>query len=184
MKTKKLTLSIFGMILAGVAFGQDTNTDNHTVTVSVPAFAIMDIEPAASKDITLGFTKPNEAGSPLVAPTNSSLYLNYTCIVDATNATRKISVKLSTPISGVELSVQAAAATGTGAGNRGTVTGNPVLLTATDQDLITGIGSSYTGDGVSNGHQLTYTAAIPASNYTTLISGSHSTTVTYTISTN
>jgi hypothetical protein len=61
-----------------LAFAQtDDNDDAHSVAVTVPSFAILDIEPAANKNITLAFTKPDEAGLAIVAPSNDALWLNY-----------------------------------------------------------------------------------------------------------
>ena len=50
---KKTTFSI-AMSLAAFALSanlkaQDTNADNHTITISVPEVALVDIEPAATK---------------------------------------------------------------------------------------------------------------------------------------
>jgi hypothetical protein len=134
-----------------LAFAQtDDNDDAHSVAVTVPSFAILDIEPAANKNITLAFTKPDEAGLAIVAPSNDALWLNYSSIL-TTSTTRTISVSLSSPITGFDLSVTAAAADGQSSGGAlGQTTGAPVVLTTSGQNLITGIGSSYTGDGVSN----------------------------------
>lgn len=192
MKKLKFTLAVS---LVAVAFSatlnaQDTNTDNHTITISVPEVALVDIEPAATKNITLGFTAPTEAGQPLVAnAANSTLWLNYSSIKSVADPTRNVSVKLNAIIPGIDIHVTAAAATGSGGGTLGTPAAQ-LTLSAADQTIISGIGSAYTGNGANNGHNLTYALA-PGSGpggvavYADLQATATSVaTVTYTISDN
>jgi len=171
--------------LVNASFGQDTNTDNHTLTVVIPEVALVDVEPAASKNITLTYTAPTEAGLSLTGANNSSLWLNYSSIKTATIPTRVVSVKLDQVIGGVNLKVTASADAGNGDGTVGTPAGSALTLTTGDQQLITGIGSCYTGDGASSGHNLTYEVDLTGT-YADLQANSPGTalTVTYTISTN
>lgn len=166
---------------------QDTNTDNHTITISIPEVAILDIEPAATKNITLGFIAPTEAGNPIVPSSpNNSLWLNYSSIKSTDNPTRNVSVKLGSVIPGIDINVTAGAATGLGGGTLGTPSAL-LTLSAADQTIISGIGSAYTGDGATNGHNLTYAlvAGGSASNYEDIeASASTVAMVTYTISDN
>lgn len=56
----------------------------------------MDIEPAATKNITLGFTAPTEAGNPVTPNTaNSTLCLNYFSIKSVADPIRNVSVKVN-----------------------------------------------------------------------------------------
>lgn len=166
---------------------QDTNHDSHTIGISIPEVAILDIEPAASKNITMNFTAPTEAGDPLTNPANNaSLWLNYSSIKSAADPTRIISVKLTSLIAGVDIKVTAGAAAASGDGTKGTP-GSQLTLTTADQTIISGIGSAYTGNGASNGHNLTYEVAFGAggpASYSDLIFSSNTATVTYTISDN
>ncbi|KFF73320.1 hypothetical protein HX13_21310 [Chryseobacterium sp. P1-3] len=161
MKILKLTvaLSLFTAAISGNLYAQDTNTDNHTITISIPEVALVDIEPAATKNITLGFTAPTEAGNPIVASAaNNTLWLNYSSVKSVADPTRNVSVKLNAIIPGIDIQVTAAAATGSGAGTLGTSAGL-LTLSAADQTIISGIGSAYTGNGANNGHNLTYALA-------------------------
>jgi hypothetical protein len=89
-----LALSLVAIAVSAHLSAQDTNTDNHTITISVPEVALVDIEPAASKNITLGFTAPTEAGNPIVAnAANTTLWLNYSSIKSVADPTRNVSVK-------------------------------------------------------------------------------------------
>jgi len=189
---KQLNLPVLALSLAFVAISAnlkaqtDTNTSSHDITVSIPEVALVDIEPTASKNLTMGFTAPTEAGLPIVpASTNNTLWLNYSSIKSVADVTRTISVKLGAVIPGVDIKVTAAAATGSGGG----AVGNPasqLTLSATPQTIISNIGSAYTGDGASNGHNLSYSVVSGTGvNYQDLSATATTTaTVTYTISDN
>lgn len=157
--TITLAMSLATFALSSNLKAQDTNKDNHTVTISVPEVALVDIEPAATKNITLGFTAPTEAGNPVVPNTaNSTLWLNYSSIKSVADPTRNVSVSVNAIIPGIDIHVTAAAATGSGGGTLGTPAAQ-LTLSATDQTIISGIGSAYTGNGANNGHNLTYALA-------------------------
>lgn len=154
-----LSLSLVAFAISAHVSAQDTNTDNHTITITVPEVALVDIEPAATKNITLGFTAPTEAGNPILASTaNTTLWLNYSSIKSVADPTRNVTVKLNALIPGVDIHVTAAAATGAGGGTLGTPSAL-LTLSAADQTIISGIGSAYTGNGANNGHNLTYAIA-------------------------
>lgn len=181
----------FIAISANLKAQADSNISTHDITVSIPEVALVDIEPAASKNLTMGFTAPTEAGLPIVpSTTNSSLWLNYSSIKSTADVTRTIAVKLGAVIPGVDIKVTAAAATGSGGGTLGTPAAQ-LTLTATNQTIISGIGSAYTGDGASNGHNLSYsvvagTGTGGSANYGDLAATTTApvATVTYTISDN
>jgi len=184
----KFTLSLSVALFSFGVNAQDTRTDNHTISITVPEIALLDIEPTASKNITLGYTSPTEAGEPIIpGAANTSLWLNYSSIKSTADPLRTVSVKLSAVIPGVDIKVTAAAATGTGGGTLGLPSSTALILTASDQTIISGIGSAYTGNGANNGHNLTYvlsSGGIGAiANYADLEAASSTTiTVTYTIS--
>ncbi|WP_426475282.1 hypothetical protein [Chryseobacterium balustinum] len=119
----------------------------------------MDIEPAATKNITLGFTAPTEAGNPVTPnTTNSTLCLNYSSIKSVADPTRNVSVKVNPIIPGIDIHLTAAGAIGSGGGTLGTPAAQ-LTLSTTDQTIISGIGSAYTGNGANNDHNLTYALA-------------------------
>lgn len=170
------------MAFASMTFAQDALTDNHTVTVGVPEVAILDIEPEASKNISLAFTAPTEAGLALVAPAaNTTLWLNYSSIVASAGVSRTITAEVGAVISGIDLKVTAAAPVN-GVGTVGTPAATRTLST-TAQTVLEGIGSCYTTDGGGNGSNLTYEIALPAvtTDYSTIFISSTAVTVTYTI---
>jgi len=187
MKTFKIALSVLIMTSTSIGFAQDNEDDTHTVTITVPTVALVDIEPAASKNLTILFVAPTEAGLPLADPVDdTSLWLNYSSIITASANT--VSVKLDALLPGVDINVTAGADAGGGDGDVGTPAGAALTLTTADQVIVSAIGSSYTGDGINNGHNLTYSvdgATTGTANYEDLVAAAGTAvTVTYTISNN
>ena len=189
MKKLVLLTMIFGVFVKLQA--QDGLTDSHDITISVPEVAILDIEPSASKDISLTPAAPTEAGDPISfgSATNTSLWLNYSSIIGTTSdPSRTITVAITggTVPAGLDLKVQAAADAGNGAGTVGTAAGSALTLTGVAQNIVTAIGSCYTNTPENNGHNLTYSLSLESGgDYADLdFDDSATVTVTYTISDN
>lgn len=192
MKTL-LQFTFFTILLSGInaLYAQNYSDDVHNLDIGVPEVAIVDIEGAGSSAIHLGPVAPTEAGIALdfSNQSNSDLWINYSSVKSTQrNPTRTISVAItegSLP-GGVSVSVKAAADAGKGDGAMGNSAGR-LILSSTPQDLITGIGSSYTGDGVNKGHNLTYELDLSsaAGSYSSLDSEESGTFyIAYTISDN
>src|SRR5690606_24399510 len=115
-------LAVLGMLsVAYTSYGQvDALTDNHTITITIPSVAILDLEPSDSKNITATFIAPAEAGNPLAAPANNgTLWLNYSTILSGSVTSRTVTAHISNGYdvnSGLEVALQAGAAAGTGVG--------------------------------------------------------------------
>ncbi len=186
--SRALPLTVL-LFLSVQMMAQDTHIASHSLTVTIPEVALLDIEPA-SNSVTLGATAPTEAGEPLdfTTATNTALWLNYSSIIGtAPDNSRAITVSVAGTLpTGANLKVQAGSYSGSGAGTTGTSAGLVTLAAvATDYSLVTGIGSCYTGDGESNGHQLTYSLTENTGSYASLnFSTDYSLTVTYTLSDN
>ena len=155
---KKLTFAIIAFLGLGISgtFAQDVSSDAHTVTIDIPNVTLLDIEPSGSKNIGMAFTANGEAGLGLTNPAaNTALWLNYTSVVP-TGVSRKIVVKYTAAgLPGVDVKVTPATPVITGGGTGGTA-GAQVTLSTTDQAIVTGIGSVFTGNGASSGVNLTY----------------------------
>ncbi len=145
------------VVSISTAYSQDSNSDNHKVSIEIPEIALLDIEPNASKDISITMEAPTEAGETMADQTDNNLWLNVTSIV-ATGNTRDISVKIDAPITGLDLKVESAAYAGSGFGSWGSAQPEVTLSTA-DQTLVSGLKSGYTFNGADNGYNLTYTAS-------------------------
>lgn len=187
IQIKKIACVVVSILGLGISsFAQDTKTDNHVVTITVPEVALLDLE-GSPKDLSMAFIAPTEAGSPITAPSNQTMWLNYSSIVEPTgaDASRKVSVKASVLIPGVDIKVTAGTDAGSGAGTKGTPVGSAVTLSTADQDLITGVGSCWTDTGLNKGHLITYAVSLTSgATYGSLVSKDTPVTITYTLSAN
>ncbi len=185
------TLALSFILFATALTAQDADNDYHDMQLNVPSVAIVDLESASGTTIYLGPSAPTEAGNPVDfnSQTNTNIWLNYSSVKSTSQfPTRDIEVAITSgPLpNGVALTVTASPYSGNGDGTMGTPTG-PINLTSAPQILINGIGSCYTGDGVNNGHNLTYTLNLAggAGAYAALDSDNSNTIqITYTISDN
>lgn len=159
MKKSTLLFAFATVLGATTLFAQDTDEQSHNVAISIPEIAILDIETTDNADISFALDAAGlEAGEEFVIDEeNSDLWLNYTSVVTASGNQRSITVESNSvpSITGLTLKVVAAAHAGSGGGSLGAPTAI-VTPSATPADIITGIGSAYTGDGNANGHNLTY----------------------------
>lgn len=164
MNLKKLFFAAVIVLSANASFAQDSKVATHTVAINIAEVALLDLhflasETSTSTSITLAGTAPTEAGLPMTfgdAATNSVIWMNYSSIIKG-DLLRNVSVKISdgdVP-AGLKLTVLASAASADGAGTKGTAT-TELTLSKTGQDIVKGIGSTYTGDGASRGRNLTY----------------------------
>lgn len=152
MKLKKPIVCIFFCLMASQIFSQST------IAVTLPVVTLIDIEPAGT--FTLNFTAPTEAGQALTAPAaNTTKWVNYTSAIASGGLTRRITASVNQVIPGVDIKVQAAAASGAGGGTLGTSSGL-VTLSTTAANIITGIGGAFTGNGANNGHRLTISLVV------------------------
>ena len=163
MKLTKLFFAAVIVLSANASFAQDTNEASHTVTINIDEVALLDLEATDGTAIILKGTAPTEAGEAVTFgadATNATIWINYSSIVGSTTEpTRNVTVKITDGIipAGLKLTVLAAADAGNGAGNVGVATSTATTLDdATDQEIISGVGSAYTGDGANSGHKLTY----------------------------
>jgi len=186
MKTTKFLTALFLIFAFGKANAQaDSAVETHTIGITIPAVALVDVEGGTNIDMV--FAAPTEAGLPIAPPAdNSTLWLNYSYIPSIGKSSSRITVSISPIIAGVDIKVLAAGAPlAQGGGLRGTVSGSAVTLSTAPANFITAIGASYTGNGTSNGHQLTYSVVAEGnSTYEDLVeiaAASNQTTVTYTI---
>ena len=181
MKKSLLVLAAIALFFVNNASAQDGLTASHAVSYSVPKVALVDVEGGSS--ISLALVAPTEAGLGMVtSATDNSLWLNYSSTT-ATSATNTISVKADVALPGMDLRVLAGANAGSGAGTAGTPT-SIVTLSTSDQLIVNGIGTCYTGNGTSNGHNLTYSLATNDYSLIKYTATPTVVTVTYTITNN
>lgn len=130
------------------------------------------------------------AGSPISPATNSNMYLKVTSIV-AAGTTCKITAIITngTVPTGTILKLVSASGTTTNSqGTLGSAISTPITLNKTsDQTIINGIGSCYTGTNTTDGYNLTFTWQPDRTTYYLInapSSGSTSVTVKFTIASN
>ncbi|PID94280.1 MAG: hypothetical protein CSA95_03695 [Bacteroidetes bacterium] len=175
-------LAGFGAPLFAQDHSDDTD-DTHNIEIVIPEITLLDIE-AEGQTITLTYGWPTahpngEAGlEPGETAQSQDLWLNYTSLSDLT--TRKVTVKLTDGAVPAGLSLYVTP--GAIASGQGTL-GNPVgavEVTSAATNVITGIGSCFTGNGTGNGSKLVY--SLDADDWTTLVPGTTTgLTVTYTL---
>ncbi len=163
MNLKKLFFAAVIVLSANASFAQDSNFDSHTVSINIDEVALLDLEATAGTAIILRGTAPTEAGEAVIFgtnATNATIWINYSSIVgSASDPARNVTVKITDGFvpTGLKLTVLAAADAGNGAGNVGLATSTATILDdVTEQEIISGVGSAYTGDGANSGHKLTY----------------------------
>jgi hypothetical protein len=188
MKRKLLTIATV-LLAAFAANAQDTKAAFHTVGIVIPEVALLDIE-GAPQAITLTAVAPTEAGNAIdmSTATDATLWLNYSSIKrTSTDATRAVTAQVTTGTipGGIDFKVVASADAGGGEGTLGTPS-SILTLTNAAQNIITGVGSAYTGNGTSKGHLLTYSmVAKTGAAYGDIDADDSATlTVTYTLSDN
>jgi hypothetical protein len=159
MKKSTLLFAFAAALGINALFAQDTDEQSHNVAISIPEIAILDIETTENADVTFALDANGlEAGEEFVIDEeNSDLWINYTSVVAASGNQRNITVESNSvpSIDGLTLKVVASAHSGNGGGTIGSPTAI-VQPSSTPANIITGIGSAYTGDGNTNGHNLTY----------------------------
>lgn len=190
MKNYKILFVFLFGATALTATAQDSNQDAHNVVIGIPEVALLDLEAANGTSITLGPTAPSEAGMAVdFNAMDNSIWINYSSIIGSiTEPSRNVAVQITsgTVPAGTELSVVAAADSGSGDGKMGAPT-SAVVLSGSAQNIITGIGSAYTGNGVNKGHNLSYALNLSSAtgSYAQLdFDKSDTVVITYTLSDN
>lgn len=158
-----------------------TNQDSHDIRIIVPKTATIAIAGNNEASIQLAAQAPVDAGKGLdfSAAVDNSLWLNYSAV---SQEGKSIYVKIveGTMPEGAQIQVNASTAVGDGQGNLGQVDGS-ITLSETNQELISGITTCYTGEGQSKGRQLQY-SLVSSSNYAnTYATTNQVVTVCYTI---
>lgn len=145
------------LILVSVLFSVETvaqTTAGAQITVSVPGNCLI-----ATNNAPVNLTlSASVAGAAVAAVSNSDMYVKVSSITPG-GTYRKITAYITggTVPPGTRLTLVAALSTNAnGAGDCGTVS-PPIILNAIDQTFVHGIGSYYTGTGLTDGYRLTYT---------------------------
>ncbi len=181
----KYLIKLIMLISPFLASGQWGNR-HVAVNFSMPQISLIDIEPDSDNSINYTILPGHNPGSaPVIINTQSTqLWLNYTSSLPSFQGTRMITAEIadgSAP-SGFKIFLEASAYYGNGKGKMGAPAGK-VELTQHPRPVISGIGNTFTGDGINHGHRLNFTLEV--SNYADIKkSENNSFTILYTLTDN
>ncbi len=184
---KKIVLLISLVVLffsfLTIVPAQNNNTAEMSITLKIPAIALIDFVVDGSQMITYSYSYsgPNQVEQIIIPTTGDKTWLNYSSIVKS-GLTNYITAHISSGSlpADVSLNVLIGADVGVGAGLKGTSIGQ-ITLSTFPQNIITNIGSCHTGRGINKGHQLTYIWENPDSyNYSLNYEEGNAIAVTYT----
>jgi len=153
----KIAFIIFILIicLRGTGYAIDKEA-SHKARVVIPEVAMLAIQHDANSNLQFAANVSNTAGDQieLNSVDQSSVWLNYSSVVSP-NQKRKVTATVLGDIpTGMALKVKTQEST-LGVGETGSGNGT-ILLSNSPADIISGIGSCYTGSGVQKGQQLLY----------------------------
>ena len=137
------------------------NSVKHDLNVDIREVALLALRFDGDGTIDFGSSTPGSAGQAinLASENTSEIWVNYSSIVER-NKTRKVTATVLGEIpEGIELKVKASEYQGSGKG----ILGKPldyVSLSNGSVDVISNIGSCFTGRGIQNGHMLTYSVEL------------------------
>lgn len=157
---------------------------SHNMGIDVPEVALLALQTENSFEVSLNATLPNTAGQKIQMnkEKQSGVWINYSSIVRA-NQKRKVTATVVGEIpEGMILEVLASECRGKGKGKLGEPL-SWVALKNGSVDVISNIGSCYTGSGVQNGHSLTYKIELDedADQYAELTQSETSLQILYTL---
>lgn len=166
--------------LGGIA---QSNEAKHKINLEIPEVALLGLVSENGNNIHLNAISPTEAGNSIQnsGSQDESIWINYSSIITDENHSRKIVAMVQGEIpKGVQIKVEASEATGIGKGEKGHPAGL-ITLTNEPSEIITGIGSCYTGKGINNGHYLTYKLEIKESEFSQLSNQIEPLNIVYTL---
>ncbi len=155
---RTLGLMIFAGALLSLGAGQasaETATASHDITINVSEVALLGLDDTSP--LIFGIGAPTTAGEAfsVTQPPDAVKYLQYTSIVEE-GKTRKITAQLGSDMpEGLVLEINATSAEN--CGDLGSAEARLDLTTDDSMDIVTGIGSGYTGAAAdSDGVKLQY----------------------------
>ncbi len=154
--------------------------------IDMRPIALIDLETsAASTNFSLTVPAPTEAGDGIgsgALSSHTSNWINYSSAVRyVTSRDVQVNISYGTLPSDFEIRLDVGMASGTGGGTLGTPVAGTKILSSTPQNIITGIKGAFTGDGPTNGHQLSYSLFYTGSNFSTLETSATTITILYTL---
>jgi hypothetical protein len=135
------------------------NQTGHKINIEIPEVALLGLVSEDPGAINLSFSASGEAGDPInlsEVQQKNGIWMNYSSVIRSQNHRRKVVAAVQGEIpAGLRLIVEATEATGAGGGMLGAPAGK-VYLSTEPAEVISDIGSCFTGKGSNNGHLLSY----------------------------
>jgi len=155
-----LTFTLF--LMSNYVFAQ-WETGQVNAHLTLPEVTLVDIEPSLNNSINFTISPGLQGGdSPVIQETtNETLWINYTSALPDGLNSRSINAEISQGSlpEGISLFLVAAPYSGMGKGRFG-VSDGKIELSNQPRPIISGIGNCFTGDGINNGHKLTFSIEI------------------------
>lgn len=156
---KKVTVILFIFLFPIFSFnGRSTgNNTEHKACITIPEVALLAIHSEFADRTEFYSTAPNIAGGiiQINQPNQSGNWINYSSVINR-NHFRKITATITGEIPpGLILKVNVSECRGKSMGEVGQGH-RSVKLSNNPTEIISGIGSGFTGNGVENGHQVLY----------------------------
>lgn len=151
---KKMMIIGFVVFLSNLALAQESNVTKLPISLAIPAKALLSLQ---GTDQKLNFSFIKDGQKQIISPKSSGkVWLNYSSVVEP-GSTNTICVSLGSNNLPAEVSIKLTVAKDVGAGS-GQVgePSAPIILSEFPQQIISNIGSCYTGKGENAGHLLTY----------------------------
>lgn len=158
----KYEVKLIFLLLPFCAFSQ-WEDGQVPVRLSMPEVALVDIEPGVNNRIHFTLSPDTESGSSpvLEESADETLWVNYSSALPDRQDSRLITAEISqgTVPPGIRIFLEASSFSGQGKGELGHAEGK-IELSNQPRPVITGIGNCFTGDGINNGHRLTFSIEI------------------------
>ncbi len=155
---KQLIYIICGLCAIST-YAQKENKGDINVSFTLQPVAMLDLEPNNSM-VVLNLAVPNEAGKQAtIGLPSSKKWINFSSAVADNSRSISIKIEDGQVPPGIYLKLTTSNYVGIGKGILGSPSG-VVTLNNISQNIITGIKGAYTGDGINNGYELTYSLEI------------------------
>ena len=179
MKKKLLVLSfaLLGSLLGSHVIGQD-NVTNNTLSLGMPELALLS-SPSGTVNLQLTTAVAGEAVKSSIRDSTSRVKISS---VIPGSSSRTLSASVSSVPSGTYLKLMVQTPSANFGGTVATY-GTDVTLSTSAANIISGIGSCYSGTGALDGYVLRYTWGLdnPAANYGLVRAVAGNTTVVVTL---
>jgi hypothetical protein len=184
-RINSITLTVLAIFLAASgSLAQGRNSNN--ISIVIPEVALLSLKSQTSDGVHITPQAPNEAGLALDLGSSQTgeVWVNYSSIIkNQTNSFRHLDVIMEGNLPpGINLKLGASSDAGYGIGRLGIPTPE-LILSGNQQEIVTNIGSCYTGTGFGKGHKLSYSVVENGINsYSEILSGEFVVRIIFTLS--